>query len=293
MHSSVIQVCRRPAATAGPSYGTIERAGCRLHYRVSGEGEPVLLIQGVGVHGEGWRPQVEALAPQYRCVTFDNRGMGKSQPVGEPITIEQMADDAAAVLYAAGVEEPAHIIGHSLGGCVALQLALKRRDRVRSLSLLCTFASGKHAAPMTWRMFWAGTRTRIGPRAWRRRAFLELVMPPTCLPAIDRDALAAELAPLFGHDLGDQPPVVSAQLKALKAFDVVNRLGELTGLPTLVVSAEHDPIAPPSAGRVIAQRIAGARYVEIAGVSHGVPLHLPDKINALLEEHLRTMPSNS
>jgi pimeloyl-ACP methyl ester carboxylesterase len=191
---------------------------------------------------------------------------------------------------AAGVEEPTHVVGHSLGGSVALQLALGHRARVRSLSLLCTFASGKHAAPMTWRMFWAGMRTRIGPRSWRRRAFLELVMPPTCLPAIDRDALAAELAPLFGHDLGDQPPVVSQQLKALRAFDVVDRLGELTGLPTLVVSAEHDPIAPPAAGRAILQGIGDAKYVQIPQASHGVPLHLSDKINGLLEEHWRNAP---
>ena len=65
-------------------------------------------------------------------------------------------------------------------------------------------------------MIWAGMRSRVGPRAWRRRAFLELVMPPPRLPAIDRDALAAELAPLFGHDLADQPSITSAQLKGLR-----------------------------------------------------------------------------
>jgi pimeloyl-ACP methyl ester carboxylesterase len=286
MSSSIVRAARRPA-TATPQVGSVQHLGCRLHYSVCGDGEPVLLIQGVGVHGDGWGPQVKALSPRYRCVTFDNRGMGRSQPLCGPITVEQMAEDAVAVLDAAGVNQPAHVVGHSLGGCVALQLALTRRERVRSLSLLCTFATGKHAAPMTWRMLWRGTRTRIGPRAWRRHAFLELVMPPTCLPAIDRDALAAELAPLFGHDLGDQPPVVSPQLKALRAFDVTSRLGELKGMPTLVVSAEHDPIAPPSAGQAIGKGIPDARFVLLAGASHGVPLHLPDRVNALLEEHLR------
>ena len=278
--------------TACPSSQTplrdrVENRGCCLHFTVRGEGEPALFIQGVGVHGEGWAPQVEALSPRYRCVTFDNRGIGRSLPICGPVTVEQMAEDAVAVLDAAGVSEPAHVVGHSLGGCVALQLALSHRPRVRSLALLCTFASGRHAAPMTWRMFWAGTRTRVGPRAWRRRAFLELVMPTTCLPAIDRDALAAELAPLFGHDLADQPPVTSAQLKALRAFDVVPRLDELSGLPTLVVSGQQDPIAPPAAGRGIAGAVPGARYAEIPCASHGVPLHLPDRINALLDEHFR------
>jgi pimeloyl-ACP methyl ester carboxylesterase len=285
--SCTLGVRHRQATAAARTTGTVQHAGCCLHYTLCGDGEPVLLIQGVGVHGDGWAPQVEALAPRYRCVTFDNRGMGQSQPLCGPITVEQMAEDALAVLDAAGADQPAHVVGHSLGGCVALLLALEQRGRVRSLSLLCTFASGKHAAPMTRRMFWSGMRTRVGPRAWRRRAFLELVMPPACLPAIDRDALANEFAPLFGHDLGDQPAVTSPQLKALRAFDVVNRLAELSGLPTLVVSAEHDPIAPPTAGRAIVQGIPGARYVELLNVSHGVPLHLPDQINALLGEHLR------
>lgn len=270
-----------------PLHDSIEHAGCRLHYTVRGDGTPVLFIQGVGVHGDGWLPQVEALAPRYRCITFDNRGVGRSQPLVGAVTVEQMADDAAAIMDVANVDA-AHVVGHSLGGCVALQLALARRSRVRSLSLLCTFASGRHAAPPTRRMLWAGMRSRVGPRAWRRRAFLELVMPPRCLPAIDRDALAADLAGFFGHDLGDQPPVTSKQLKALRAFDVLARLGELAGVPTLVVSAAHDPIAPPPAGRAIAGGIPGARYVEIAEASHGAPLHLPERINELLEEHLRS-----
>src|SRR5207247_6353917 len=142
----------------------------------------VRLLQGVGFHGGGWRPQVDGLADRFRCVWFDNRGVGLSQPRGGPLTIDQMADDARAVLDAAGCES-AHVVGHSLGGLVALNLALSARDRVRSLSLLCTFARGKDATRLTLAMLWIGTRTRIGPRRMRRRAFLELVLSPGELAA--------------------------------------------------------------------------------------------------------------
>src|SRR4029453_7918099 len=77
----------------------VDRHGCRLAYDVSGNayGPRVLLIQGVGVHGDGWRPQTDALGADYRCATFDNRGMGRSQPVGDcPLTAEPMAGDARA-----------------------------------------------------------------------------------------------------------------------------------------------------------------------------------------------------
>lgn len=258
--------------------------GCPLSYRVTGAGPPVLLVQGVGVHGDGWRPQVDRLAARYRCLMFDNRGMGRSQPAGASVTVEQMADDARALMDAQGWEA-AHVVGHSLGGPVALHLALTARDRVRSLALLCSFARGPAVAPLSRRMVWAGTRFQFGPRGVRRRAFLELVLPPDALRGADRDALADSLAPVFGHDLADQPPVVREQLRAMRRYDATPRLGELGGVPALVVSAAWDPIAPPGLGRQLAAGIPGARYVEVADASHGLPVQHPERVTALLEEH--------
>ena len=116
-------------------------------------------------------------------------------------------------------------------------------------------------------------------------------MPPAALAGADADALAAELAPLFGHDLADQPPAVSAQLQAMKGYDATDRLGELAGLPTLVVSATHDPIAPPRLGRALAVGIPGARFVEVPDASHGLPIHQPDRVSALLANHLAAADS--
>jgi pimeloyl-ACP methyl ester carboxylesterase len=267
----------------------VDRHGCRLAYDLRGnpDGPPVLLIQGVGVHGAGWRPQVDALAADHHCATFDNRGMGRSQPVGDrALTVEQMADDALAVMRDIGWES-AHIVGHSLGGLIALQLALAHRDAVRSLSLLCTFADGRIATRLTPRMLWVGTRTRIGPRRARRRAFLELVMPPGAASRNgDAEQLAAELEPLFGHDIADQPPIVMPQLRAAKRCNLAPRLSKLAGVATLVVSATHDPIAPPFAARQIADGIPGSRHIEFLDASHGLPISHAGRANALLREHL-------
>jgi pimeloyl-ACP methyl ester carboxylesterase len=185
---------------------TIEHRGCRLAYNVRGDGPPVLLIQGVGLHGDGWRPQVDELAARNRCLTFDNRGMNRSQPIGVPLSVEQMAEDALVLMDAQGWES-AHVVGHSLGGLIALHLALSARKRVRSLALLCTFARGRDATRLSPWMIWTGLRARIGTRRQRRRAFLKLVLPSETLAASDPDALAERLAPIFGHDLAGQPPV--------------------------------------------------------------------------------------
>ena len=112
-----------------------------------------------------------------------------------------------------------------------------------------------------------------------------MVMPPPTLPKKDADALAEKLAPLFGHDLADQPAVVNAQLKAMRASDTTARLSELATVPTLVMTGAYDPIAPPSAGRALAAGIPGARYVEHADASHGLPIQWADRVNAQLAEY--------
>lgn len=261
---------------------TIDHHGCKLAYDVRGAGEPVLLIQGVGVHGDGWTPQTDALVARYRCVSFDNRGMGRSAPAGGPISVEQMADDALAILGAEQIET-AHVVGHSLGGLVALRLALESRVRVRSLTLMCTFADGRAAAPLTLRMMWLGMRTKIGTRRMRRRGFLRLVMPSAAIT--DADAMAARLAPLFGHDLADAPQVVGAQLRAMRKYTAVPRLAELAGLPTLVLSGAHDPISPPRVSEALARGVPGAHHIAFPDASHGLPIQHADRVNALLLEH--------
>jgi pimeloyl-ACP methyl ester carboxylesterase len=264
----------------------IEHRGCPLAYTVTGRGPAVLLIQGVGVQGEGWRPQTADLATGYTCLSFDNRGMGRSQPAGAAITVAQMADDARAVLDAERITA-AHVVGHSLGGLVALQLALDARERVRSLALLCTFTGHKTAAPLTGRMMWLGLRARVGTRAMRRHGFMQLVLAPGAT------ADATALAELFGHDLADQPPVAAAQLRALRAVDLADRLAELAGVPALVVTAAHDPIAPPRAGQALRDGIAGARYIEVADASHGLPITHAARVNGWLREHFADVDSRN
>jgi len=259
----------------------LKRPAVGLYYEVTGQGAPVLLIQGVGVVGEGWRPQVDALEQRFQTLIFDNRGIGKSVPCAKPISIEAMAEDARALMDAAGWES-AHVVGHSMGGVIAQQLALDCRQRVRSLSLLCTFARGKDAARLTPWVLWMTLRTRVGTRRMRRRAFLEMICPPVALQTADTDALAARFATLIGRDLADQPPILMKQLMSMGRHDTFSRLGELRDIPTLVVSAEHDRIALPRYGQILANAIPGARFELMRDASHGVPIHTADRINEQL-----------
>jgi pimeloyl-ACP methyl ester carboxylesterase len=271
---------------------TLRRTEAELYYELSGHGAPLLFIQGVGVAGEGWRPQVDALENDFRCLLFDNRGIGKSAPCHGPVTIEAMADDARALLDAAGWES-AHVIGHSMGGVIAQQLALDCPKRVRSLSLLCTFSRGKDGARITPWVLWMTLRTRIGTRRMRRRAFLEMLWPAEALENAETGKLAERVAALVGRDLADQPPVLMKQVKALSRHDTSERLGELDGIPTFVVSAEHDPIALPRYGRMLAGAIPGAHFEVMPAASHGVTIHQADKVNQRLQQFLESVERRS
>jgi pimeloyl-ACP methyl ester carboxylesterase len=263
---------------------TVLFGGCPLSYDLEGTGEAVVFIQGVGVSGSGWRCQVEGLARDYRCLTFDNRGLGRSCPNAKAITVEQMAGDTIAIMDAAGIDQ-AHLVGHSLGGLIAQQLALTAPERVKTLSALCTTGRGADATRLSPGLVWLGLRSRIGTRYMRRSAFLRIVMPRQYLAGIDKYKLGEELGLLFGHDLADTPPVVQSQLRALRRSHPGARLNELKGIPVLVVSASQDLIFPPACGRALAESLEGATFVEIRDASHGVIIQRAAEINKLLVEH--------
>jgi pimeloyl-ACP methyl ester carboxylesterase len=140
----------------------IETSGARLSYARAGDGPVVLFVQGVGIVGEGWRPQIDALKSDFTCLSFDNRGIGSSVILGpHALSVESMADDAMAILDCERIDR-FHLVGHSLGGVIAQEIALRAASRVRSLSLLCTFARGKQGARLTWDILVAGLKSKIG-----------------------------------------------------------------------------------------------------------------------------------
>ena len=189
----------------------LETAGAALHYTREGQGPPVLLVQGVGVVGEGWRPQIDGLADRFTVLAFDNRGFGGSTIRDGALSIESMAGDAIALVDALGFER-FHVAGHSMGGVIAQAIALRATARVRSLAFLCTFAHGRdgaaavdadadHVAPDAYRHARDATKrvprahhagplsSADGPRRARPQAAAPLRVRPR-QPAAHRDETA-------------------------------------------------------------------------------------------------------
>jgi len=250
-----------------------------------GRGDAVILIQGVGVAGCAWAPQVDVFGDEYDCITYDSIGVGNSPGGRTSESITQLVRDAIAVLDSNGVRR-AHVVGHSMGGVIAQQLALDYPERVRTLALLCTFSRGREAVTPTWPLIWRGLAAVVGTHQTRSHAMARLISPAMIIRARGIEAVVSELDSAFGRPLAQPPPVALAQLKALSRHDSSARLGELRRIPSVVISGSEDPIAPPRYGRRLASAI-GARFVEIRDGSHALAIQNADLVNTELRRHWR------
>ena len=157
---------------------------------------PLLLIHGLGYARWGWEPVLPELAEQFDVILFDNRGIGESDAPPGPYTVAEMADDAVRVLDEAGVER-AHVLGTSLGGMIAQELALSHPERVDRLVLACTTPGGPNAHPMPQATVALMAEAATLEPAVALRRFVENALSPTTVatrPEIVDRILAHRLA---------------------------------------------------------------------------------------------------
>ena len=256
-----------------------------LSYTVSGDGPPIVFLQGVGLMGLAWSPQTAALSSAHRCITIDNRGIGGSRGDTSKLSVEQMARDALAVLDALGIES-AHLVGHSLGGVIVQCLALLAPTRAKSLTFMCTFAGGRDLASPSAKLIWLGTRSRVGTQTMRKRAFARLIMPDAYLALRGIDRVVEELEAVFGRSLAASLPISDVQLRALRAHDDRQSLSRLSGIPSLVLSGKHDPIATPAANAALAAGIGTATHRVWDDASHALPIQHARPVNEALIAHV-------
>jgi enoyl-CoA hydratase/carnithine racemase/pimeloyl-ACP methyl ester carboxylesterase len=257
--------------------------GAWIHWHQAGppDGPPVLMIMGLGGSSRAWWRLVPHVTAAHRALLFDNRGTGDSDRVTGVMTLERMAGDAIAVLDAAGVGE-AHIVGISMGGMIAQQLALSHRDRVASLSLLCTSPGGRDGAP-PWRLLASSAlRPFVGPAGTFGLA------APMLYGARAREEMEDRLAEDLAHRAQEETPALTAwaQMAGIARWNVRDRLAELAGIPTLVVHGEDDALVPFARGEALARGIPGARLVALPACGHLLTTEAEPAVAAAVVEHL-------
>lgn len=260
---------------------TVEVAGRELSYERGGAGEPLLLIQGMSANHRAWgRPFRSLLEESFEVVVFDNRGMGLSGRVHEGFSIADMAADTLALLDALELES-AHVLGISMGGMIAQELALAHPGRLRSLTLGCTYCGGEGSRLMDPADFqglaeaWAsGDQDRVF------RAMYELNLSPGFRAEESRYAEFTAMA----AELPAPRETIGFQLQAIAAHDASARLPELAA-PTLVLHGTVDRVLDVANGRQVASLVPGSRLELFDGVGHMLWWEQPQRAADLIREH--------
>ena len=280
----------------------VTRDGVKLCWYERGEGEPLLLVMGLGADAQFWEFQIDAFAQKHRVIRFDNRGVGQSDKPPGPYTIADMAEDARAVLDGAGVRR-AHVVGISMGGMIAQELVVRHPERVGALVLAATFAkadadaqavaeegaarSGLGASPLA--LLGGGVPDAALLAAVDLEQIFGFMMSLVLSPAfIERER--AWLRGTFARFQSSGATIAHflAQVGAVLQHDTTARLNQVRA-PTLVLTGTDDKLVPPRHSHALQRLIPGARLVELEGGTHGFNIEMKDAFNKavldFLDEH--------
>ena len=249
-------------------------------FSMLGDGPTVLMLHGIGGGHDAFAPQLEALGCQgYRAVSWDMPGYGRSAPV-EPYTFKALAASCVALIEALKVSQVV-LVGHSMGGMVAQEVAVRRPDLVSRLVLAGTssaFGNGDGA----WQREFVAERTAPLDAGRSMEQLAEVLVPQMIGPGASPEGAA-----LAQRCMGAVPAATYRKaLEALVTFDRRSAL-ERIGVPTLLVAAEFDKSAPPALMRRMAQKIAGSSLVELPRVGHLMPLEAPEAFSDVLLKFIR------
>ncbi len=256
-------------------------AGSELHVERRGEGPPLLLIQGMGASSAHWGEAfVRELEHDFELILYDHRGVGRSGPPTGDITIAGLAADALALLDALGIER-AHLLGFSMGGMVAQEIALSAPQRVPALVLASTSAGGTQSKPTGADVVQALTSAALsGDRERLLRTGFGLVVSAPYAAVAENYATFAQVA--REHPASIQ--ILLEQQAAVVAHDTYGRLRTLD-VPTLVIHGSEDRMLSAINGDLIASMVPGARFEPLEGVGHLVYWEQPERTARLVREH--------
>ena len=262
--------------------------GIRMHYEIAGAGDPVLMLAAVSMPGAMWAPQVKALAPHFRVVTFDNRGVGETDLPPEPVyTMAQLADDAAALARQLKLTR-VHVVGISMGGTIAQELALRHPALVRSLVLVSTWAKADARFVQVVES-WMSLASRVPIEERYRHVFFPWLFSPAFFEKKDNVETAFRGAMAYPHQT--KAEAIERQARGIFAWNGtrVARLGTIKA-PTLVVGGKHDVLTPPEFARALAKLIRRAKLTLLPG-GHSLTLEQTDAFNRTLVRFLKGVRS--
>lgn len=247
-------------------------------YHERGEGDPLLLLNGMAVSGRAWPAALlDRLQQTFRLMIMDNRGTGSSANSG-PYSVSDLAADGIELLDRCGVPS-AHVFGHSMGAMVALVLASEHPERVRRVVAASTSPGGDMAVGPSPELL--GQLMALRGRGGDPDTMARLNAAPGFAER-QPESFAALVASHSRERI--DPAVIGLQVMAMSQFNPAC-LAKIA-VPALVLHGEADPVVPCENGRRVAARIPGARLVQLADVGHLVAAEATERLAELIEDFL-------
>lgn len=238
-----------------------------IFYEMQGEGAPLVLIMGWTASSESWDPRLlEELSRFYTVIVFDNRGTGRSDKPDVEYSIGMMTDDVAGLLEAVNIQK-AHVLGFSMGGMIAQELALRNPEKVSSLILCGTSCGGLDSVQMKQETQKAASTIMNPPPEMRMdevmMLFMRLIYTPRYIQENKEDIVKAWMSMKYPTP----PYVYERQFQAVSKYDAYDRLPDIR-VPTLVLTGEEDVMIPPENSRTLADRIPDAQLRTFKDAAH-------------------------
>ncbi len=253
----------------------------KMHYRIVGDGPPLVLIMGLSGDLTWWEPLVEELERDFRLVLFDNRGSGLTDmPEGE-YSISMFANDTAGLMACLGIPR-AHVFGVSMGGMVAQELVLHHPDRVDRLVLGCTHSGGEGFTMPSAEAFQKMTLTRGRAPEEIARQTMSILFSPKFIQE-NPDTIEAMVRRFMDNPTPRKP--FTQQLWAAMGHNCHERLPKIRK-PTLLLTGNEDVLIPPRNAETLRARIPGSRLACIEDAGHVFFIEAPKQVARLLKEHL-------
>jgi pimeloyl-ACP methyl ester carboxylesterase len=252
----------------------------QVYYEVHGEGFPLIMIMGLGGNIDWWDPRlIQELSKKFKLIILDNRGAGRTDISSRKYTIKLFADDTVGLMGALGISR-AHVLGISMGGMIAQELALNYPEKVEKLVLCSTLCGGAKAVPASQEVL--GTlmadRSALSPEEIAKTV-IPLILTESFIKK-NPDFVELSLQQILRAPISNE--AFTRQVNAIMEFDTYERLSQIK-VPTLVLHGKQDILIPPENGSILAKAIPNAKLVYLKNSAHGLVEDMDKVISVLLD----------
>ena len=243
----------------------------RLYIQEFGSGQPLILIAGLASDSQSWLPVIIKLSKHFRVITFDNRGVGRSPHENDGITIQRMTDDCVELMEHLNLSS-AYILGHSMGGMIAMDLAVRYPDMVEKLILEATAPKLSSRNKELFSDWVSYLKTGMDKGLWFRNIFYWIFSPEFFE---DKEMLDQAVKMSVDYPYPQTDKSFENQVKAVSVFDCTSEIDKIQS-PTLIMNGEQDLLFSSSRAPELFRNTANLQYVTISKAAHSIHMDNPD-----------------